>query len=1485
MTKNKTNLLILIVLTTLFVFTIGYSAWIIINVKEADTPLDYNYRDIVYSAYNGQSENYNHGEELQPNPEKNGYDLTIIDANTFTFKHRLKDITPTPEWTPGLPKNAGTYEILILSDNFSSTDEELIVTFTINPISPVKEYGPVIAFAGEDYNLIYTTFDGYNGTIGDPQYYDESNNLLSEKPKSKGNYTAKILFGESDNFKETLLEIPIVITDTINVDPSELSVTVNPENYTYTGSPITPTIEVTLNGSTLDSQYYEIINLQNNTNVGQASFTVNLKSGYEGTFDKTFIISPRQLTPMPLEISYVSTIRKFTDICNNQILNNTVDDSGNITGGLILVDAEDGTTQYKANGIVTITNMHDGRHGYGTFGTDDPIYEKPANVYGSTYIVKLAVSDTNYSLKDDTFILKYKTVLIDSNTATYYTIEDAFSKATSKIWFAGDATNTSSYVVTSFTSLFDLYSNKTSYELKVPLIVPYKNSASTTLTKNKETSSSGTSGNVYSAFIIPQNMTINITNGGIAVGAAIGYGQGLSPTAVTTYTTAAKNRGVLVNDGIINVSKGSIYTYGYIKGNGAIYLSSGTTMLEAMTIYDWPGGSASSQIYSDLFPVNCWSIRNNICETHITLGATYQGWVNIAASGFAQDISCYVIGNTSSSNCLFKPIENSSNGEIIKSVISDDETLVELNKIETYNQTRKINVFDLIQVLNGQYTDMALSLKKLSIEMSTSLEKALPVSYMNIIVCSGASLELSSSDYLFLPGTSATIESGGEIIVGENVDITFVDRESYYAHESEIPTEAARIKYSQGWFKDEDAYFTINGKLTVKGKIGGKLVSTLEGAIIDLQNGLVGSYYKSLLGTAAPYYCSDGPIKSWGKIYPNEHGYFEEKNEYVYSGEFWLKTKGTITYVTNGSNEACPLNNITFTSNGYTLDSLPIITKTGYEFKGWYLDNEYSILADNLTIYDSVTLYALWQIKLYDITFDSNNGEEAITSNIEYNSKVNEPSVPIRDGYIFNGWYDNNGIKMIFPFNMPDRDLILTAQWVSEDTNTYTINFNVNGGTSVAEMVVEEGAFINPDTLVSTRNGYTLSGWNYEGSPFDFSQPINSDMELEAVWELVTYKITYHVNGGQLGETYITSYNIESSAFDLPTPTKTSYNFKGWYTTSDFSNDQIIQIAQGTFGDIVLYAKWTGCIVTYNANEGSCSTGSHTYAGEPLSLPTPTRDGYTFNGWYTAGSGGTKVGDAGATYTPDGDITLYAQWTKESSGGCLAEGTLITMADGTKKKVEDLVYGDKVLVFNHETGKFEISTLIFNAHKDEPISTQDVVNLYFSNGVVLRIVAHHGIFDLTLNEYVEISKDNIDDFIGHEFSYVSYVNGQYVCESVFLNDYVITEEYIKVYSPITANQINCFAEGFLTTPGLYNRLMNIFEYDDNMTIDIVKKQKDIDKYGLYDYSVFEEYVSYEIYQAFNGQYFKVAVEKGIITLEEIIQIILDFNIKDSTGIK
>ncbi|MBQ3745883.1 MAG: InlB B-repeat-containing protein, partial [Kiritimatiellae bacterium] len=65
--------------------------------------------------------------------------------------------------------------------------------------------------------------------------------------------------------------------------------------------------------------------------------------------------------------------------------------------------------------------------------------------------------------------------------------------------------------------------------------------------------------------------------------------------------------------------------------------------------------------------------------------------------------------------------------------------------------------------------------------------------------------------------------------------------------------------------------------------------------------------------------------------------------------------------------------------------------------------------------------------------------------------------------------------------------------------------------------------------------------------------------------------------------------------------------------------------------------------VTYHVNDGTSATST---ASGTVTLPTQTRSGYRFDGWYTAASGGTRVGGAGDTYTPTADIDLYAHWTQ-----------------------------------------------------------------------------------------------------------------------------------------------------------------------------------------------------------------------------------------------
>ena len=72
-------------------------------------------------------------------------------------------------------------------------------------------------------------------------------------------------------------------------------------------------------------------------------------------------------------------------------------------------------------------------------------------------------------------------------------------------------------------------------------------------------------------------------------------------------------------------------------------------------------------------------------------------------------------------------------------------------------------------------------------------------------------------------------------------------------------------------------------------------------------------------------------------------------------------------------------------------------------------------------------------------------------------------------------------------------------------------------------------------------------------------------------------------------------------------------------------------------------------------------------------------------------------------------------------------------------------------------------------------------------------------------------------------------------------------------------------------------MVNFFEYDQNMKYDEELMKQDIEKYGLYTYEDFEDYVSIEVFNAFPFKYFKVAVGKGLITYEDIIILIEYYN--------
>jgi hypothetical protein len=245
------------------------------------------------------------------------------------------------------------------------------------------------------------------------------------------------------------------------------------------------------------------------------------------------------------------------------------------------------------------------------------------------------------------------------------------------------------------------------------------------------------------------------------------------------------------------------------------------------------------------------------------------------------------------------------------------------------------------------------------------------------------------------------------------------------------------------------------------------------------------------------------------------------------------------------------------------------------------------------------------------------------------------------------------------------------------------------------------------------------------------------------------------------------------------------------------------------------------------------------------------------NQWY--GASGSKF----TVHCIDGDL---------ESSGCVAADTLILLADGTYKRIDELTYDDVVMVWNFETGTYDaapISIIFYHGHKN-----YDILNLQFSDGTILKVINDHGLYSVDDNNYVYLSINNVDDYIGKQF--VKYNNGNIA--NVTLVKYYVTTEYTGSYCLQTAGTNNYIAENMfsLTKPDITG-WFDYFEIGDDMKYDESQMQADIEMYGLYTYEDFVHTgITYEQFLAFNGPYLKVLVGRGVLTFEDIEQLIQNY---------
>lgn len=224
---------------------------------------------------------------------------------------------------------------------------------------------------------------------------------------------------------------------------------------------------------------------------------------------------------------------------------------------------------------------------------------------------------------------------------------------------------------------------------------------------------------------------------------------------------------------------------------------------------------------------------------------------------------------------------------------------------------------------------------------------------------------------------------------------------------------------------------------------------------------------------------------------------------------------------------------------------------------------------------------------------------------------------------------------------------------------------------------------------------------------------------------------------------------------------------------------------------------------------------------------------------------------------------------KAASGGCVTPDTLVTLADGTQKEIQYVTYNDMLLVWDFYKGEYTVmpSSIVMNHGYD----TYKVVSLTFDDGTVVNTINGHGFFDKDTNEFVVLSENNVEAYIGHAFV------KEDVNKTTKLVSYSVREEYTESWSILTAGHYNCIMEGMLTiTPAEVDgstKYLMPFELGADMKYDAEAMQADIEKYGLYTYEDFAEYMTYEQYEALNLAIFKVSVAKGYITWEEILYLI------------
>ncbi len=315
----------------------------------------------------------------------------------------------------------------------------------------------------------------------------------------------------------------------------------------------------------------------------------------------------------------------------------------------------------------------------------------------------------------------------------------------------------------------------------------------------------------------------------------------------------------------------------------------------------------------------------------------------------------------------------------------------------------------------------------------------------------------------------------------------------------------------------------------------------------------------------------------------------------------------------------------------------PVPTKKGYEFYDWDIYAVPKTMpAKNLTV------KALWRAVNYSVTvtFDVNGGKALTnsTKTIRAFTAYGELPSTTRTGYTFTGWYTaKSGGTKVTAESICEGDTTLYAHWKAKTNTKYTVEHYRQKLDGTYNETASETDYLTGKTNASV----TPAVKEYKGFTAPETQTVkikaNGSLVVKYYYERNSYTLKWNFDGGSADGTYTKGSVKYGAKIKQPVPTKKGYTFAGWDKTVP---------EKMPAKNLTVKALWTAnyATVTFNVNGGKAlsettkAVQENTAYGE---LPTTSRTGYTFSGWYTEKSGGTKIT---AESICEGDITLYARW-------------------------------------------------------------------------------------------------------------------------------------------------------------------------------------------------------------------------------------------------